>query len=50
MAGLRPLSTVTRVEPSSGPEFTMRFNLYRAAQVNATAAARLQLARRDERA
>ena len=29
-----PLSTVTRVEPSSGPEFTMRFNLYRAAQVN----------------
>ena len=33
-----PLSTVTRVQPSSGPEFTMRFNLYRAAQVNATAA------------
>ena len=33
-----PLSTVTRVEPSGGPEFTMRFNLYRAAQVNATAA------------
>lgn len=33
-----PLSTVTRVQPSSGPEFTMRFNLYRAAQVNAAAA------------
>ncbi|HEX8310493.1 MAG TPA: efflux RND transporter permease subunit, partial [Chthoniobacteraceae bacterium] len=33
-----PLSTVTTVKPSSGPEFTMRFNLYRAAQVNATAA------------
>ena len=33
-----PLSTVTKVEASSGPEFTMRFNLYRAAQVNATAA------------
>lgn len=33
-----PLSTVTRVQPSSGPEFTMRFNLHRAAQVNATAA------------
>jgi HAE1 family hydrophobic/amphiphilic exporter-1 len=34
-----PLSTVTRVQESSGPEFTTRFNLYRAAQVNATAAA-----------
>ena len=34
-----PLSTLTKVEESSGPEFTMRFNLYRAAQVNATAAA-----------
>lgn len=33
-----PLSTVTRVQPSSGPEFTTRFNLYRAAQVNVTAA------------
>ena len=33
-----PLSTVTRVQESSGPEFTMRFNLYRAAQVNASAA------------
>ena len=33
-----PLSTVTKVQPSSGPEFTTRFNLYRAAQVNASAA------------
>jgi HAE1 family hydrophobic/amphiphilic exporter-1 len=33
-----PLSTVTRVQASSGPEFTTRFNLYRAAQVNAAAA------------
>ena len=33
-----PLSTVTRAQPSSGPEFTTRFNLYRAAQVSATAA------------
>lgn len=34
-----PLSTVTEVKSSSGPEFTTRFNLYRAAQINATAAA-----------
>jgi HAE1 family hydrophobic/amphiphilic exporter-1 len=33
-----PLSTVTNVQASSGPEFTMRFNLYRAAQINVTAA------------
>ncbi len=33
-----PLSTVTSVQPSAGPEFTMRFNLYRAAQVNVAAA------------
>jgi HAE1 family hydrophobic/amphiphilic exporter-1 len=33
-----PLSTLTKVQSSSGPEFTMRFNLYRAAQVNASAA------------
>ena len=33
-----PLSTVTNVQSRSGPEFTMRFNLYRAAQVNASAA------------
>jgi HAE1 family hydrophobic/amphiphilic exporter-1 len=33
-----PLSTLTKVEPREGPEFTMRFNLYRAAQINASAA------------
>jgi hydrophobic/amphiphilic exporter-1 (mainly G- bacteria), HAE1 family len=33
-----PLSTVTSVQERDGPEFTMRFNLYRAAQVNVTAA------------
>jgi HAE1 family hydrophobic/amphiphilic exporter-1 len=32
------LSTLTSVEPRSGPEFTMRFNLYRSAQINASAA------------
>src|SRR5436305_1506680 len=32
-----PLSTVTNVQSRAGPEFTMRFNLYRAAQINATA-------------
>lgn len=32
-----PMSAVTTFEPSSGPEFTMRFNLYRAAQINAMA-------------
>jgi len=29
-----PLSTVTSIEQLSGPEFTMRFNLYRSAQIN----------------
>jgi hydrophobic/amphiphilic exporter-1 (mainly G- bacteria), HAE1 family len=33
-----PLSTVTSVQERDGPEFTMRFNLYRAAQVNVAAA------------
>jgi hydrophobic/amphiphilic exporter-1 (mainly G- bacteria), HAE1 family len=33
-----PLSSVTNIEAQSGPEFTMRFNLYRAAQINAAAA------------
>jgi HAE1 family hydrophobic/amphiphilic exporter-1 len=33
-----PLSTVTNVQERDGPEFTMRFNLYRAAQINVTAA------------
>jgi HAE1 family hydrophobic/amphiphilic exporter-1 len=33
-----PLSTVTNVQTRAGPEFTIRFNLYRAAQINASAA------------
>jgi HAE1 family hydrophobic/amphiphilic exporter-1 len=33
-----PVSTLARVEERSGPEFTMRYNLYRSAQVNAAAA------------
>src|SRR3954452_15167377 len=33
-----PLSTVTSVQTRPGPEFTIRFNLYRAAQINAAAA------------
>ena len=33
-----PLAAVTRVEPRFGPEFTMRYNLYRSAQIQAAAA------------
>ena len=33
-----PLSTLARVEARSGPEFTMRYNLYRGAQINGSAA------------
>src|SRR5260370_10803021 len=33
-----PLSALTRFEPRLGPEFTMRFNEYRAAQINDAAA------------
>jgi len=33
-----PLSTLTRIEPRMGPEFTMRFNEYRSAQINGSAA------------
>jgi HAE1 family hydrophobic/amphiphilic exporter-1 len=33
-----PLSAVARVESQSGPEFTMRYNSYRASQILATAA------------
>ena len=33
-----PLATLTKVERRAGPEFTMRFNLFRSAQINATAA------------
>jgi HAE1 family hydrophobic/amphiphilic exporter-1 len=34
-----PLSSITRFEKRSGPEFTMRFNEYRSAQLNGAAAA-----------
>ena len=34
-----PLSTLTKFESRAGPEFTMRFNEYRAAQLNGAAAA-----------
>jgi HAE1 family hydrophobic/amphiphilic exporter-1 len=33
-----PLSTLTTVKPQFGPEFTMRFNEYRSAQINGSAA------------
>jgi hydrophobic/amphiphilic exporter-1 (mainly G- bacteria), HAE1 family len=33
-----PLSALTRIEPRPGPEFTMRYNLYRSAQINGSAA------------
>src|SRR5512139_2729270 len=33
-----PLSALTSFEERSGPEFTMRYNLYRSAQINASAA------------
>ena len=29
-----PLSTLTTIRPSTGPEFTLRYNLYRCAQIN----------------
>jgi HAE1 family hydrophobic/amphiphilic exporter-1 len=32
-----PLSALTSIESRAGPEFTMRHNLYRSAQINATA-------------
>jgi hydrophobic/amphiphilic exporter-1 (mainly G- bacteria), HAE1 family len=33
-----PLSALTRIERRTGPEFTMRYNLYSSAQINATPA------------
>jgi HAE1 family hydrophobic/amphiphilic exporter-1 len=33
-----PLSAVTKTELRTGPEFTLRYNLFRCAQINATAA------------
>ena len=32
-----PLAALTNVRDTAGPEFTMRYNLYRSAQINATA-------------
>jgi HAE1 family hydrophobic/amphiphilic exporter-1 len=34
-----PLSAVTYLRPTSGPEFTLRYNLYRSAQINGSPAA-----------
>jgi HAE1 family hydrophobic/amphiphilic exporter-1 len=36
--GMVPLSAVTSIDHRVGPEFTLRYNLYRAAQINANAA------------
>ncbi len=33
-----PLSSLTTVKPLSGPEYTLRYNLYRSAQINGSAA------------
>jgi HAE1 family hydrophobic/amphiphilic exporter-1 len=33
-----PLSAVTQIENASGPEYTMRYNLYRSVQINGNAA------------
>jgi multidrug efflux pump len=32
-----PLSALTGIHPTAGPEFTMRYNLFRSAQINASA-------------
>jgi HAE1 family hydrophobic/amphiphilic exporter-1 len=33
-----PLSALTRISPRAGPEFTLRYNLYRCVQINGSAA------------
>ena len=43
-----PLSALTKFESRTGPEFTMRFNEYRAAQINGARRAGLQLRPGDE--
>ncbi len=43
-----PLSALTTTESRPGPEFTMRYNLYRSAQVNAVGKHGLQLGPGDE--
>jgi HAE1 family hydrophobic/amphiphilic exporter-1 len=35
---MAPLSALTTIGPATGPEFTMRYNLYRGAQINGSAA------------
>jgi hydrophobic/amphiphilic exporter-1 (mainly G- bacteria), HAE1 family len=37
VSNMVPLAAVTMVKPIIGPEFTMRYNLYQAAQINASA-------------
>jgi HAE1 family hydrophobic/amphiphilic exporter-1 len=36
--GMVPLSALTNIENRSGPEFTMRYNLYRSTQINGSSA------------
>lgn len=36
--GMVPMSAITSIQQTNGPEFTMRYNLHRASQINATAA------------
>ena len=43
-----PLSALTSLEQRSGPEFTMRYNLYRSVQINAVTATRVQFHPGDE--
>ena len=43
-----PLAAVTSVKKTQGPEFTMRYNLHEAAQINAARQAGLQLGAGDE--
>jgi len=33
-----PMSALTRIKPTAGPEFTLRYNLYRCVQINGSAA------------
>ena len=45
-----PLDAITTIEDIAGPEFTLRYNVYRSAQINGVGRARLQLGPGDERA
>src|SRR5437867_13138242 len=44
-----PMSSLVRYEPRSGPEFTMRYNLYRSAQIVGSAAPGYSSSRSEER-